>query len=146
MKYWQFDCILDHETMIDDFFHIITPYYLFYHIFNLLSILLTVIMSFNMYIIMIFNWYNWLLTIHISFFVTDDLFHTNSHFWGAEWWTDKMYVCMYSCVSPRVPCITFWHFSVMYSDIKKTNNLLNWISKQIWGLYMITLPLISSGT
>jgi hypothetical protein len=60
------------------------------------------------------------------------LFHIQQPFFGLSDGLTKcmcVCVCVYSCVPPRVPCIMFRHFSVMYSDTKKTSNLLNGISK-----------------
>jgi hypothetical protein len=92
------------EIMTDDLFCIIS-YYLFYHIYHLLSILLTITMLLSMYIIVIFNCYNWLLTVYWSrsFFVTDDLFHLQQSFLGRCEGRTKcvgvfVYVCMYVCV------------------------------------------------
>ena len=85
-----------------------------------------------MYTIVIFNWYNWLLTIQWScfFFLWQmTCFISNSHLLGWVMAWQNMCVFMYRCMSARVACIMFRHFSVMYSDIKETSNLLNWISK-----------------
>jgi hypothetical protein len=94
MKLWQ---------MI--YFYIITYYYLFYFIIHLLSILLTFTMLFNMYIIAIFNWCNWLLTIHWSCSsfcgVGGEVtcFTSDSHFLGVmDWWNVHVCVCVYVCI------------------------------------------------
>jgi hypothetical protein len=85
------------------YFYIITSYYPFYFIINLLSILLTFTILFNMYIIVIFNWP---FIGHVPLFLgvrgeeVMTFFTFDSHFLGVmDWWNVHVCVCVYTYTS-----------------------------------------------